>query len=143
MKIIFDYNRTLFNPETDALYPGVLELLATLSERCELCLVSKNEPARKKRFKEFGIEKYFKVIAFVNEKSKQIFQEITVNEEDVLVVGDSIGSEIKVGNQLGFITIRVMTGKFATQVPKDEYEVAKYEVGRIMDVEKIIAVYEK
>lgn len=143
MKIIFDYNRTLFNPETDALYPGVLTLLATLSERHELCLVSKNEPTRKGRLKEFGIEKYFKAIAFVDEKSKQIFQEIAGNEENVLVVGDSISSEIKVGNQLGFRTIRVLTGKFATQIPRGEHEIAKCEVERITDVEKIIAAYEK
>ena len=42
MKIIFDYNRTIFDPETDDLYQGVFELISDLSKKYELYLVSES-----------------------------------------------------------------------------------------------------
>ena len=143
MKIIFDYNRTIFDPDTDTLYPGALELLQRLSARHELVLVSRNEPARKKRIEELTITNYFQKIVFVNEKSKQLFEEITGNEKKVMVVGDSIHDEIKIGNQLGLITVRLKKGKFAVEIPKDDDERARYEIMDINELENIIARYEE
>ena len=143
MKIIFDYNRTIFDPDTDNVYPGVLELLQRLSARHELVLVSRNEPARKKRIEELTITNYFQKIVFVNEKSKQLFKEIAGNEKKVMVVGDSISDEITIGNQLGLITVRLKKGKFAVEIPKDNNELARYEITDINELENIIARYEE
>ncbi len=143
MKIIFDYNRTIFDPDTDNVYPGVLELLQRLSARHELVLVSRNEPARKKRIEELTITNYFQKIVFVNEKSKQLFKEIAGNEKKVMVVGDSISGEITIGNQLGLITVRLKKGKFAVEIPKDNNELARYEITDINELENIIARYEE
>ncbi len=143
MKIIFDYNRTIFDPETDNLYLGVLELLQKLSARYELFLISRNEPARRRRLEELNIKMYFQKIIFVNEKSKEVFGEIGGNTKNVIVIGDSISDEIKIGNQLGYITIRLKKGKFATEIPKSKDEVAKYNVGSFTDFENIISSYEK
>ena len=143
MKIIFDYNRTIFDPDTDNLYLGILELLKKLSSKYELFLISRNEPARKKRLEELNIKNYFHKILFVNEKSKQVFEEIAGNTKKVIVIGDSISDEIKIGNQLGFITIRLKKGKFALEVPKDKNELAKFELMDINDLENIISSYEK
>ena len=143
MKILFDYNRTLFDPETDTLYPGVLDMLKRLSAQYDLFLISRNEPTRKKRLEELNIKQYFKKILFVEEKSKQIFREIASNTENVIVVGDSIADEIKTGNQLGFITVRLKKGRFATAIPKDADEIARFELLDISELEKIISLYEK
>lgn len=143
MKIIFDYNRTIFDPEINNLYPGVLELLQRLSVKYELFLISRNEPARKKKFEELNIKNYFQKILFVDKKSKQIFEEIVDNEKNVIVVGDSISNEIKIGNQLGFITVRIKRGKFAMEIPKNNDEFAKFEILNINELENIISNYEK
>lgn len=143
MKIIFDYNRTIFDPETDNLYLGVLELLQKLSAKYELFLISRNEPARKRRLEELNIKNYFQKISFVNEKSKQILEEISGNTKNVIVIGDSISDEIKIGNQLGFITVRLKKGKFATEIPKNKDEIAKFNITNISDLENIISSYEK
>lgn len=143
MKIIFDYNRTIFDPETDNLYPGVLELLQKLSAKYQLFLISRNEPARKRRLEELNIKNYFQKISFVNEKSKQVFEEIGGNTKNVIVVGDSISDEIKIGNQLGFITVRLKKGKFSSEIPKNKDEFAKYEITDINELESIILSYEK
>lgn len=143
MKIIFDYNRTIFDPEADNLYPGVLDVLRRLSEKYELFLVSRNEPARKKRFEKLNIKSYFQKIIFVDKKSKQLFKEIAGDTKDVLVVGDSIGDEIKIGNQLGLVTVRFKKGKFALKIPKDTDESAQFEITDIYELENIILRYEK
>jgi len=143
MKIIFDYNRTIFDPDADNLYLGVLELLQKLSSKYELFLISRNEPTREKRLEELNIKNYFQKILFVNEKSKQVFEEIVGNTKKVIVVGDSISDEIKIGNQLGFFTIRLKKGKFATEIPKNKKEIAKFEITDINDLENIILSYEK
>ena len=143
MKIIFDYNRTIFDPETDNLYLGVLPLLQTLSTKYELFLISRNEPTRKKRLEECNIKNYFQKILFVDKKSKRVFAEIAGDEKKVIVIGDSISDEIKIGNQLGYFTIRLKQGKFATAIPKDKDEIAKFEITEINELEKIILQYEK
>lgn len=143
MKIIFDYNRTIFDPDTDNLYCGALELLQKLSVRHELVLISRNELMRKERLEELDIKKYFQKIVFVHEKSKQIFEEIAGTTKKVMVVGDSIRDEIKIGNQLGYITIRLKKGKFAMEIPKDDDERARYEIADMSELENIITRYEE
>ena len=143
MKIIFDYNRTIFDPDTDDLYLGTLELLQKLSQKYELFLISRNEPARKNRLEKLGIQDYFQKIIFVNEKSQQIFKEIAGDTRDVIVVGDNIGDEIKIGNQLGFVTARLRKGRFAEDIPKDKNEIAQFEIADIGELENILIHYEK
>ncbi len=143
MKIIFDYNRTIFDPETDDLYPGVLDLLKRLFQENELFLVSRNEPERKNRVRELGIEKYFQEMLFVDEKTEGIFAEIAADSKMVVVVGDSIRDEIRIGNLLGFVTVRVAKGIFKMQKPEDENQTADYEIADIRELEKIIKSYEK
>lgn len=143
MKIIFDYNRTIFDTETDNLYPGVLELLQKLSVKYELFLISRNEPMRKKRLEELNIKNYFQKILFVDEKSERIFEEIAGGTKKIVVIGDSISDEIKIGNQLGFFTIRLKKGKFAMDIPKNKNEIAKTEIAGFNDLENIILSYEK
>lgn len=143
MKIIFDYNRTIFDPETDNLYLGVLELLQKLSVKYELFLISRNEPTRKRKLKEFHIKNYFQKILFVDEKTEKIFKKIAGDTRKIVVIGDNISDEIKIGNQLGFLTIRLKKGKFSTETPKNEKEIAKFEVGNIGELENIILSYEK
>ena len=61
MNIIFDYNRTLFNPETGRLYGGVYELLEKLYQEFSLFLFSYDEFGRDKFMKDSKIEKFFMI----------------------------------------------------------------------------------
>lgn len=142
MKIIFDYNRTIFDPESGKLYPGVFELLKKLSLENELFLVSFNEPGRKETIDGLKIGKYFQKILFVDEKTVEIFLKLVGKDKKVIVVGDSVRSEIRIGNMLGFVTVRVAQGKFKLQEPENENEIANYEVDDIRKLEKIIKIYE-
>jgi len=141
MKIIFDYNRTLFDPDVDTLYPGVLDLLNVASQKHEIFLVSRNERARKKRMKDLGIEQYFKEIFFVDEKSDALFVFIAGGMRG-MVVGDSIQDEIAIGNRLGLITVRLKQGKFAYETPQNKSEIPAFEVENIEALKALIAKYE-
>jgi FMN phosphatase YigB (HAD superfamily) len=105
MKIIFDYNRTIFNPDEESLYEGVLEVLNYLSLEHELYLISANEPGRRQKMKDFGIDGLFKKVIFVNRKSVDIFKLVAKEGEDVFVVGDNIYGEISIGNKMNFNTV--------------------------------------
>ena len=143
MKIIFDYNRTIFDPEKNELYSGVFEMLKRLAGKHELFLISRNEPSRKDKFEKLGIKNYFKKIRFVDEKNAETFKELISDSKNVLVVGDSIRDEIKTGNNLGLITVRLKNGKFSNEISVSLEEKPTFNISEITELEKIILNYEK
>lgn len=138
MKIIFDYNRTIFNPETLDLYEGVLELLTDLAKEHELYLVSVNEAGREEKMKKFGIDIFFKKALFVNSKTVEVFEEIAFKGEKVFVVGDNINSEIKTGNQMNFSTVLVKQGKFSNLLPIMKDHKPKHTINDIRELKTLI-----
>lgn len=138
MKIIFDYNRTVFNPDTNNLYDGVLEVLEKLSRNHELLLVSKYESTRNNVIKKLGINIYFKKIILVEEKTKKIFADLVGDDKDVLVVGDRIKGEIYLGNLLGLNTVWIRQGKFSNELHTKEVEKPDYTINNIKQLLEII-----
>jgi len=143
MKIIFDYNRTIFDPDTQELYSGAFELISVLSEKHELFLVSANEPGRKERLIKLGITDFFKKVVFTNDKSPELFREIIGEEKNVIVVGDRIWGEISAGNQLGYITVWIKQGKFSMEMPITKKQRPKHVINNISELKEIIDQYEK
>ncbi len=137
MNIIFDYNRTLFNPDSGELYPGVIELLETLTQKYQLFLITRNEPGRSDTIATLGIAKYFQKIAFVEEKTTDIFQRITDGNQRVIVIGDRLQDEIQIGNTLSFPTIHVEQGEVG---PPNI--VPTHRVKTIQEVRTILENYE-
>lgn len=122
MHIIFDYNRTIYDPEKLELYEGVYELLNKLSQEHKLYLVSKNEPGRGNIITELGIADFFNQIIFVDNKTATDFQKLVGAETNVIVVGDRVKGEIKIGKMLGYKTVWVRQGKFKDELPENENE---------------------
>ncbi len=141
MKILFDYNRTLFNPETDTLYVGVIELLESLHLQNELYLMSRNEPGRENRLRELGIGKFFSQIVFVEDKSLALFVDLVGDTRDVIVVGDCVFDEIRIGNQLGYTTVLVRQGRFADVSPQNLQEKPDYTVDSIPALSILLSMY--
>lgn len=142
MNIIFDFNRTLFNPETGSLYPGALPLLRALATRHTLFLMSKRESGREHLLEELGIESCFKKALFVEQKTKEDLSSLVDGAKNTLVVGDRIKREITLGNQLGFFTVWVKQGRFADEMPTADNEEPDYTIQNIQDLDKIISTYE-
>jgi len=131
--VIFDFNRTLYDPDTGKLNDGALDLVKTLSkEGIKLSLLSKKaEEDRIVQICELGIEEYFMYIKII-EGSKTVpdFQGVMrlmhLYPPQIAVVGDRVRSEIDIGNQLGMTTFWYKNGKFANEEPQTEKQKPKY-----------------
>ncbi len=138
MNIIFDYNRTLFDPETNTLYPEARKLLTDLSARYTLFLISKNEPSRTKTIHDLGLEKFFQKIIFVPEKSKALFKSLNIHPKETIVIGDYLPSEIAAGNDFGATTIRILQGKFKDLIPASPLEKPNYQIQSLSELPSLL-----
>lgn len=127
--IIFDFNRTLYNPETDKLINGCLIVLKFFSQNKKLALITTETGDRQNKIGQLGIDKFFKIILPTREKTKKDFlkccQFLGVKPKDVMVVGDRVRGEIAIGNKLGMFTVQFKNGKFAKELPENGFEIPK------------------
>ncbi len=105
---IFDFNRTLYQPESGKVPMETVMLLRWLKKRkIALCLISRNEAGRLKKMAE--ISGFFSLILVVKEKNALIFQNMIetlgIKNNEVLIVGDWYDEEIKIGKSIGAKTL--------------------------------------
>lgn len=140
--VIFDFNRTLYDPDTARLVPGVRFVLRILLRRgFSLCLISRAGRPRKELIRGLGIEKYFLRVIAAKEKSVRDFERMVPQvamRRGCFVVGDRVKKEIRIGNSLGFRTVWVKSGKFADELPKAKVERPTYRVNTLRDVLSVI-----
>lgn len=112
--IIFDFLRTIYDPEEKKLVPYAREILTKFSEmQFYLVLVSRDEGWRKEVLQEYSLGHYFSEIHFVEDKSETLFSKISAGSSPcVWVIGDYLHSEIAIGQKLGMKTIWLRSGKF-------------------------------
>ena len=115
--VIFDFNRTLYDPEVDSLYPGAAQLLDSQSRSRTLFLYSRDEGGRDTLLEELGVMDAFSRIYFVSNKNaesvRKILTENDLSSEECIVVGDLMTSELAAGNEAGLETVWVKQGRFA------------------------------
>lgn len=144
--IIFDFNRTIYNPDSDDLVEGANKLLDKLRERgYKLCLISKKSKDDKaKRISNLGLDKYFIDIQVIEgnkteEHFNRCLKATSLNPGEMAVVGDRIKEEISLGNRMRMTTIWYKAGKFSTELPENEEEIPRYT---ITDLEEVIKCLE-
>jgi FMN phosphatase YigB (HAD superfamily) len=137
--VIFDWKRTLYDPESKSLISGAIDALQYLgASGIKLYLVGKDptnemtdEPER------LGVSGYFQVVQFVTETKTDddLGQFIDPEKPDhTAVIGDRVRSEIAVGNRLGAQTIWVQNGKFAAETPKIPEQSPDYTITDISEL---------
>lgn len=141
--IIFDFNRTLYNPESQRIIASAKYVLATLKKRgYPLYLISRAEKSRRETIKNNGIEKFFKGIVICRQKNKSIFQKIAkreaANTSFSFIIGDRIKEEIAIGNKMGIQTIWFKNGKFKNELPKNKTERPDFIVKKLKEILRII-----
>lgn len=138
--IIFDFSRTLYDPDARVLIDGAAELLGAIARSdYKLCLVGKKSPEdREALVSELGIDRYFLHTAFVDEKARQDFEEcmrkMGLAASEIAVVGDRVRKEIRLGNELGMTTIWYKAGRFAGEIPACASEEPTYTVTKLADI---------
>ena len=137
--IIFDFMRTLYDPETGKLISGAKALLEMLHKRCiPLYLVSYKEGHRTTLMDELGIRKYFTAIELVEDK-RQAMESIKIDHERerIWVVGDRVRGEIMEGNRIGAVTVWFKQGHFAGEepmVPEEKPDFTITELTQALDL---------
>ena len=144
--IILDFNRTLFNPETNSLFFGVIEFLSSYSKSYSLALIGKGDERRANLIEELDIKKYFKYFSLIEEKSEEDFlkclMEMKVDKKDTWSIGDRVKKEIMISNKIGIKTIWFRNGKFASETATQEIEKPNFTVGSFEEIKKIIPLLE-
>lgn len=143
--IIFDFNRTIYNPESRKLAKDAKRVLDILVRRnFTLYLISRSDlsHSRKKLIDKFGIKRFFSRIVLTEEKILKDFQNLTAQKDIDLsksfVIGDRIRQEITFGNLLGLQTVWLRTGKFSNELPRNDKEQPKYSIQALKDLLKIV-----
>lgn len=140
--IIFDFNRTLFDPVEEALFDGVEDLLANLKERYWLGLISLGGRERRAQIDKLRLGSYFEKIIIALEKKAQNFedfcQKLNIQPEEVLVVGDRVRSEIMLANQLGMVTVWLKKGIFASVFPANKDEKPDFIINSLKSLVNIL-----
>jgi len=131
--IILDFNRTVFDPDANSLFPGALEAIKLLyHEGFVIVLVAKENDGRENLIKSLEIDQYFSEIMFVSEKTAHLFKEIKatfkMQANKSFVIGDRVRSEIESGNSAGFLSIWFQNGKFANELPENAMQFPNFTV---------------
>lgn len=134
------------NPEFKKLfiYPDTKEVLERLKENYKLILISQgNLENQNKRIDVLRIRDYFDEIVLCESGKKKrgfekIFDDLKLKADQILVVGDRIDGEIKIGNELGMQTCKIMKGKYKILKPKFEIEEPDYVINTLRELYGIL-----
>lgn len=140
--VIFDFNRTLFDPESGKLLPKARFVLRTLLRRgFGLFLISRREKSRAGLIKKLKISTYFSGKVFSEEKSVDDFAKLlgsNINRNSGYVVGDRVREEIKIGNILKLKTIWLKSGKFSKETPRTKNETPDFKIDHLNEILRIL-----
>ena len=141
--IIFDFYRTIFNPETQKLVPGAQKILQRFRKRgFRLVLISRREKGRMAEITKCEIAPLFDEIYLVRKKNvavlKRVLRSHRVDPKSTFVVGDRVQEEIALGNSVGCKTVWLRQGKFANEKPCNKSETPNATIRRLNQLLDVI-----
>ncbi|MCL5784130.1 MAG: HAD hydrolase-like protein [Patescibacteria group bacterium] len=140
--VIFDWKRTLYDPDRRVVIDGITELLDFIkSKNIPMILIGKGGEDMQLEVERLGVGKYFRHIVFAEgEKDPQSFipHLSKDNPKKTLLIGDRVRSELKIGKKLGATTIWAKQGKFAKEEPEDKTQEPSYIVTSLTECLKLL-----
>lgn len=152
--IIFDWGRTLYDSEQGSFFSAVPALLAELSQRYTLAIVSlvsgdyalrANE--RRAALSDANLSAHFAAIQFVPTDKDRAYQEtlmrLKVSAIEMAIVDDRVKRGIAWGNQHGATTIWLKRGRFSGALPNAITGMPTYTINAIEEVGTLLKRHEK
>jgi FMN phosphatase YigB (HAD superfamily) len=139
--IVFDFNRTLYDPDKNESIVGAVAILEKyFKSNVEMVLISRLEYGRRDFVEKMGWNKYFSDILFVKEKSEELFKSLLnkYNNHKIYVVGDYLYEEIRYGNMNDMETVWIKNGKFKNMRPRNIHDIPKHTIDNISKLASII-----
>jgi FMN phosphatase YigB (HAD superfamily) len=126
--IVFDWGRTLYDSEREALFPEVPDLVPRLARDYRLAIVSlvtgdyaARVAARSAALRDSGLEAYFSAVHFVSVDKDAAYvealAELGVSPTTTAIIDDRVRRGIAWGNQHGATTVWLRRGRFANELP--------------------------
>src|SRR3989338_8869691 len=138
--IIFDFFRTLYDPDTRSLLPNALEVLEELIKRGFQLFIVSHGAGRREELQALGIDHFFKDVVVTPEKTEKDFLKVIPEDTDKtnsFVIGDRVRYEMRIGNKLGFQTMWLKMGKFSTEKPQSNEERPDFTILSLKEILKI------
>ena len=145
--VIFDWGRTLFNPETSKLFPDTVEVLECLSQKYTLAIVALATAGEEKIqerlqfIKENDLERYFASILFdVSDKDSlyvKTLKDLNITSEETVIIDDRVLRGVDWGNKNGATTVWFQNGKFANELPNNNTGEPDYIVHSLLEIKDI------
>jgi FMN phosphatase YigB (HAD superfamily) len=142
--IVFDWIGTLYRRNT-GLFEGVEDILQTLKQKYKLGLVTRagqGIPKRQQEIEGTCIVPYFDTIIISTQKEEQQFcqclEQMGIEPQNTLVVGDRTVREIRIGNTLGCQTYWIQKGDYAHELPTKETGVPTRIITSVHDIIKYL-----
>lgn len=136
VSIIFDFNRTLYDPIQEQLYTDALKCLESLKDLSLGLLTTQAANRNNTLFAELGILDYFTHIIVTRQKTQQhladFAQILHTPHNQIFVVGDRLDEEIAFGNELGMQTIWLDRNRSFIQ------NTANYQIHSLSELPEII-----
>ncbi|MBV9159370.1 MAG: HAD family hydrolase [Candidatus Kaiserbacteria bacterium] len=140
--IIFDFNRTLFDPVSFRLYPGVQNMLEDLRQLYRLFIFSRMGHRRDRLLVDLGIADCFEASYFAAKKTSEellrIFATHGLQPAHTYVVGDLLADELRVGAQVGAKTVWLRHGIFSGAQAILPHEKPTYTVSTIEELHGLL-----
>jgi ribonucleotide monophosphatase NagD (HAD superfamily) len=139
--LIFDWKRTLYNPDTKELEAGAKEILKFCNENgFPLYLVGKGGRDMHAEVGRLGISGNFVEIVFwEGAKEDGVFKQFMSSDpRETLFIGDRIQSELALGKSLGATTLWVRQGKFSDEMPATESQNPDYTVSTLKEAGELL-----
>ena len=140
--IIFDWKRTLYDPESKTLIQDSLQLLKFLKQKkINIILIGKGGSEMNQEVERLKIRKYFTTIIFQEgQKDENLFSPFIskMNPKLTIIIGDRVRSELEIGNELRTITIWVKQGKFSVEKPLNKNQKPTYTVDSLITLKKLL-----
>jgi len=130
------------------LYPKAKELLKWLVKKgYTLILLTKGVPEKQwEKIWRLNITEFFDEIMVVDSKKKQkkknvmvrLKKKMKLRPKETLAVGNKLKTDIVSANNAGFVSVRVLQGKYKNQRPKTKTERPDYSLQKIADLKGLL-----
>lgn len=147
--IIFDWGRTLYNPETGLLFPETKDVLNTMQSRgytlAIVALATAGESKIQERLRiieEEQLTQFFASIKFDIANKDRLYAsmlaELGASPKQTVIVDDRVIRGIQWGNAHGCTTVWVQNGKFAHEVPDEHTGVPNHTITSIGGLSNVL-----
>lgn len=149
--IIFDWGRTLFDMDTENIFPDSEHILEYCKEKgYKMCVASLarramgNTPEkRKNQILNSILNKYFDFIEVSEKKEKDnildsLVEKLNMDRKEILIVDDRVIKSIKYGNTKGHPTVWLKRGLFENELPNEETKNPSFIIKSLLELKDIV-----